>query len=103
MLSLPLLFTRKISYPFCNKIVCLYLSYSNTHTINRKIIPFNPPQKATTSRKKKELLEHNRSLQNIFIYLPFFYQGQFYLLDFSKKKKLPPPTAFFQPNSHSME
>lgn len=49
-------------------------------------------------QKKKELLEQNRSSQNIFIYLPFLYQDQFFLLDFSKKKKISTTNSIFKAN-----
>lgn len=64
---------------------------------------FQSTTESNKQQKKKELLEQNRSLQNIFIYLPFWYQDQFFLLDFSKKKKLAPPTAFLKPTSYFLE
>lgn len=69
----PSQFTTRISYPSYNKLVCIQLSYSKTHTIRWTIVPFKPSQKESTfnmQQDEKKKKKRNRSLQNIFIKPP---------------------------------
>lgn len=98
MHSLPLLITRKISYPFCNKLGCLQLSYSNAYIIKWKIVPFNPPQKAISNRKNKGIISTEHELAKYLYLLPFLLLNQFFLLDFSKEKRINTTNSVFKAN-----